>query len=252
MRKPIIAITPNFKPDLNQDFKPQESLCCVKETYLNCIGLAGALPVILSCTEHSFSGKSDFEQLAQCFDGFLFSGGTDLHPGLFGEEVLECCGEIIPERDNFELPLMLEAIRANKPVLGVCRGMQLLNVALGGTLYQDIPTQIKPSVKIHHQQPEPYTKAVHKVNIIKGTPLDDLVHMEQLNVNSVHHQAIKALAPSLRSMAVAGDGIIEAVYRMDKNFVMGVQWHPEFLGMEDAPSEKIFSAFVDACVDTYR
>lgn len=239
MNKPIIAVTPRYDSE--------GKTCWQRENYLSCLGAAGAIPVILSCCDGTYGSQPDFEAIVNRFDGFLFSGGADIHPGLYGEELLDCCGEIDPERDSFELPLMREALRQNKPVLGICRGQQLLNIALGGSLHQDFPSQLSPGVKLNHSQEEPYAAHVHQVNVIKGTPLHKLVQLDQLSVNSMHHQAVKKLADGLHSMAVADDGIIEAVYHTEKRFVVGVQWHPEYLGMHTPESEKIFVAFVDAC-----
>lgn len=183
-------------------------------------------------------------------DGVIFSGGPDIHPGLYGEELMDCCGALAPERDALEIPLMQKAIEMNKPVLGVCRGFQVLNVATGGTLYQDINTQLKSSVKIEHSRSsdEDKDKEVHKVNVIRDTPLHTFSEgLLQIGVNTLHHQGVKKLGEPLRSMAVADDGIIEAVYHPDKKFVMGFQWHPEILGLSNSISSRIFEAFIDAC-----
>ena len=163
---------------------------------------------------------------------------------------MQLCGALAPERDALEIPLMQKAIEMNKPVLGVCRGFQVLNVATGGTLYQDINTQLKSSVKIEHRRfsVEDRDREVHKVNVIRDTPLHTFSEgLLQIGVNTLHHQAIKKLGEPLRSMAVADDGIIEAVYHPDKKFVMGVQWHPEILGLSNSISSRIFEAFIDAC-----
>lgn len=238
MRKPMIAITPRFKTEDNVSW--------MKPEYLECLGAAGALPVILSCNTGAYSIE-DIPELVSQFDGFLFSGGTDLHPELYGEERLDCCGEIIPERDRLEIPLCREVVRQNKPMLGICRGSQVLNVALGGSLYQDIPSQLTPPVSIGHLQEKPYTVTAHPIKVLPGTPLYDMVQQDRIEINSVHHQGMKRLAPGLVPMAEAEDGIIEALYHTEKKFVMGVQWHPELLGMGNLASEQIFRAFVQAC-----
>lgn len=143
-----------------------------------------------------------------------------------------------------ETIVLKEAIADDKPVLGICRGIQFINAALGGKLYQDIPTQ-RPSEINHHQNP-PYNVPVHNVSIAAGSPLHKCLEVEQLPVNSYHHQAVKIMAPELVVMAKAPDGIVEAVYKPDNRFLWAVQWHPEFSYQTDINSMKIFKAFVDA------
>jgi len=179
--------------------------------------------------------------------GFLFTGGQDVSPELYGEQRLSQCGECSIERDNMEKVLFELALNLDKSVLGICRGIQFINVMLGGTLYQDIPAQMKSNQQ-HHQQP-PYDIPVHKVNIFKQTPLFDILGTEKLCVNSYHHQGIKDLSSRLKAMAAAQDNLIEAVYMPDKNFVWGVQWHPEFSFKSDENSRKIFKAFVAASIN---
>ena len=130
-------------------------------------------------------------------------------------------------------------------MLGICRGIQFLNAALGGTLWQDLPVQC-PSPVDHHQTGA-YDKPIHTVRLLPGTPLANLLQREVLPVNSYHHQAVRALAPGLAPMAVAPDGIVEAVYEPGRRFVWAVQWHPEFSWKADEASRRIFAAFVGAC-----
>ena len=130
----------------------------------------------------------------------------------------------------------------NKPLLGICRGIQYINVVMGGTLYQDLPSE-HPSDTEHHQMP-PYDVPVHSVKIIEDSPLYKLLKKETLMVNSYHHQAIKMLAPKLSVMAVSEDGLVEAVYVPNKKFIWGIQWHPELSYLADENSRKIFSEFI--------
>ena len=155
------------------------------------------------------------------------------------------CGETCPVRDAMEARLLDLALAADKPVLGICRGIQFLNVHLGGTLYQDLPAE-HPSAANHHQTP-PYDAPVHSVTLTAGSPLWALLGKDTLAVNSLHHQAIKTLAPGLAAMAVSEDGLTEAVCLPDKRFVWAVQWHPEFSFRVNEDSRKIFKAFVGAC-----
>ena len=145
----------------------------------------------------------------------------------------------------YKLNTMVLDLAADKPVLGICRGIQFLNVHLGGTLYQDLPAE-HPSAANHHQTP-PYDAPVHSVTLTAGSPLWALLGKDTLAVNSLHHQAIKTLAPGLAAMAVSEDGLTEAVCLPDKRFVWAVQWHPEFSFRVNEDSRKIFKAFVGAC-----
>lgn len=209
--------------------------------YMTCLTDAGALPVIAPPTNDIRA----IRQLAESFDGFLFPGGQDVPPQLYHETPLPVCGPAAPRRDMMEPLLQREVLALGKPILGICRGMQLLNVVLGGTLYQDLPSQ-RPSALTHKQTP-PYHIPAHKVLLAKEAPLRSLAGAEILDVNSRHHQAAKDLAPSLRPMAWAEDGLVEAFYAPERRFVWGVQWHPE--QMHDRFSAELFRAFVSAAGD---
>lgn len=208
--------------------------------YMQGVMEAGGFPVMLPLTEDI----DLIRQMVSVCDGFLFTGGQDVSPGLYGEEKLLQCGECSPERDRMETALLKEVLYADKPLLGICRGIQLLNVALGGTLYQDIPVQVQTETE-HHQAP-PYDIPVHEVCVREGTVLYDLLGTQSIRVNSYHHQAIKDLSSQLEVMAVSGDGLIEGVYMPDKKFIWAVQWHPEFSYHTDENSRKIFKAFVSS------
>lgn len=153
MRKPIIAITPKTGNGGDEDSK----FCYVFPNFINCVSACGGIPIQLSSLEGSFQ-VADLDELLERVDGVLFSGGPDIHPGLYGEELLDCCGALAPERDALEIPLMQKAIAMDKPVFGICRGFQVLNVVTGGTMYQDINTQNKSSVHIEHQRTKPEEK----------------------------------------------------------------------------------------------
>ena len=202
---------------------------------------AGASPVILPLT----ADEETLVRYAQTFDGFLFPGGHDLNPALYGQSPTEKCGLFIPQRDEMEKRLFPLALETGKPLMGICRGIQLFNVMLGGDLYQDIPTEC-PSEVEHHETP-PYDKVAHQVAIREGTPLYSAVGVTQMGVNSYHHQGVKTLGKGLEVAATAPDGMVEAVYLPDHRFALAVQWHPEFSRLSDENSRKIFSAFVEAC-----
>jgi len=209
--------------------------------YMTGLEAAGAIPVMLPLTGNQEVLLPLMEQL----DGLLLTGGHDIDPGLYGETPRPECGTRCPERDRMETIAAEACLNADKPLFGICRGLQFLNVLLGGTLYQDIPTQ-KPG-KVSHQMTPPYNRAVHSVSVEPKTLLYEISGKEELAVNSYHHQGIKTLAPPLRAMAAAKDGLIEAAYHPEKTFVAAVQWHPEFSWQTDGDSLKLLTAFVLAC-----
>lgn len=209
--------------------------------YLEGVEQAGGVPVVLPLTED----EGALEQLAALCDGFLFTGGQDVGPALYGGADPGLCGELSPGRDAMERRLLALARAQDKPVLGICRGIQFLNAALGGTLWQDLPAQC-PSAVEHHQT-APYDQPVHTVALRPGAPLAALLGKTELAVNSLHHQAVRTLAPGLEPMAAAPDGIVEALYEPGRRFVWAVQWHPEFSWKVNGDSRAIFRAFVGAC-----
>ncbi|MBM3138480.1 MAG: gamma-glutamyl-gamma-aminobutyrate hydrolase family protein [Chloroflexi bacterium] len=208
--------------------------------YLDAIRNTGGIPVILPLT----SSPEDAATLLKKCDGLVMTGGQDVDPMLYGQTATERCGAICHERDEMETYFFHEAIRQNIPVLGICRGLQMINVLLGGTLYQDIPTDT--GSQIDHQMKAPYDRTCHSVSILPGTALDQLLQVEEMGVNSYHHQGIKDLGEGLDIMAVAEDGIVEAISLPSKKFVWAVQWHPEY-DLTNSSNQKIFKAFVNSC-----
>lgn len=232
-KRPVIGVVPLY--DIQRD-----SLWMIPG-YLDGIAAAGGIPVVLPLTEE----EQVLGQLAYEIDGFLMTGGQDVSPALYGEERLDSCGEDLPVRDGMESRIFQLCLERDVPVLGICRGIQLMNVLLGGTLYQDLPSQ-HPTETEHHMSP-PYDRPVHQVEICKGTPLFDLIQTERMDVNSYHHQAVRDKAPALQTMAVSEDGLIEAVCLPERPFVWAVQWHPELSWRTDEKSRRIFEAFVGRC-----
>ena len=202
---------------------------------------AGACPVILPPT----SDEAALRRYAQTFDGFLFPGGHDLDPALYHGPRSEKTGPLCPQRDGMERRLFPLVLESRKPLLGICRGIQLFNCMLGGDLYQDIPTE-RPSGIEHHETP-PYDKVAHSVTVEPGSLLERILGCRTLGVNSYHHQGIKNLGRDLQICALAPDGLVEAVSVQNHPFALAVQWHPEFSYPSDGNSRKIFQAFVDAC-----
>ncbi|MBC3898031.1 gamma-glutamyl-gamma-aminobutyrate hydrolase family protein [Acetobacterium malicum] len=206
---------------------------------------AGGIPVILSILNRN----EDIEAIAERLDGFVFSGGQDVDPQYYGEALLKYSNEIYPPRDQLELRLLRAVMDQNKPIFGVCRGLQLINVALGGTLYQDINKQVKRELPIQHFQQNNYEFPVHEVSIATNSRLYEIIGTETIRVNSMHHQAIARLAPQLIAAAASADGLVEAVEIRGLSFGLAVQWHPEFLWQQDDSTLKILQAFVAACRD---
>lgn len=209
--------------------------------YMKVIEECGALPIMLPLT-------TDTEELREYFelcDGLLMTGGHDVNPGLYKCARKAECGTTSDDRDEMEMILFYLAHKADKPVLGICRGIQLINVLLGGTLYQDLPSEYPTSTE-HHMN-KPYDRNIHTVNVLENTPLADIYGAGIHGVNSYHHQAIKEIAESLEPMAISEDGLVEGVYIPNKRFICAVQWHPEFAYEKDENCRKLVQAFVDAC-----
>ena len=233
MAKPVIGLTPLY--DIEQD------RLWMRPNYLRAVIESGGVPLVLPLIDD----QADIGALAELCDGFLFTGGPDVHPAFYKEDAMRYCGAIDEKRDTLELLLFNEVSLLDKPILGICRGIQLINVALGGTLYQDIPAQFHGEPIAHYQQP-PYYVPIHSVAIEHGTLLHNIINEENMMVDSMHHQAIKKLAPSLQCAAKSKDDLVECAFMPGKRFLMGVQWHPEWMFQPNSDSEKLFSAFVNA------
>ncbi len=208
--------------------------------YMNGIENAGGATIILPLTDDR---EVLISVLKNC-SGVLLTGGQDVSPDFYGEKSIKECGETCKMRDKCEKIVLDYALENDIPVLGICRGIQFLNAYLGGTLYQDLDTQFKTETD-HHMTP-PYDRAVHNVDIVKDSPLYELLKKDRIGVNSYHHQAVKELAKPLTASAYSEDGLVEGVYMKDKKFVWAVQWHPEFSFESDEDSMKILSAFVSS------
>ena len=231
MKKPIIGVTPSVDEEHNR--------CLVQPGYLESIQQVGGLPLMLPLTDND----DDIARFVEICDGFLFVGGPDIEPRRYGQETLPECGPQNLQRDALEWKLMEAALAADKPILGVCRGIQVLNALLGGTLYQDIPSQYK--TQLAHDMPQPpYNRVAHPFRVVEGTPLAKLPCPD--GINSRHHQAILDLAPGLEIMAYSADDIIEAVWMPEKRFVWAVQWHPEAFWEEDGIHIELFRKLVEA------
>lgn len=224
--RPVIGISPSVN---------SEGFIRMKPTYLNAVWAAGGIPVYLAYTED----EKKLDEYADCFDGFLFAGGVDIDPKYYGEKIEFDSVEICPARDDFELALAKRVIPTGKPILGICRGIQLLNVACGGSLYQHIEGHRQEG----NGQPQHTT-------VLPDTLLYSIVYSGEIMTNSYHHQAVREVAPTLKPAAFADDGICEAVYMPGHPFFLGVQWHPEMFFEESDSSANIFRAFVRSAQNT--
>lgn len=233
MYKPIIGVTPLYDTEKNSIW--------MLPGYLDAITAAGGIPFIMPLAPQ----QEDIPRLAQLCDGFLFTGGHDVNPTVYHEETLDCCGEVSLQRDTLEVCLLKAALADDKPVLGICRGLQFLNAVLGGDLYQDIPRQFRTGTTLAHFQRSRKDIPVHSVDIVPDTPLAAITGKTRLMVNSFHHQAIKHLSELLLPAARSTDGMIEAAYHPGHRFILGVQWHPEYRWKEDADSLALFSTLVE-------
>lgn len=210
------------------------------QAYVHAIMQAGGVPVMIP----SMLADSGWEVLYERLDGILFSGGGDIAPERFDGEPHPRIDDVEPLRDSVELNLFRAAVQDGKPFLGICRGIQTVNVGMGGTLYTHLPEQF--STKIDHAYPgNMRTVIVHEVKVEEGTRLSEIVSEPILKVNSLHHQGLKDIAPGLRVTALAPDGLVEAVEMPGHPFGLAVQWHPEWL-TDQPPTRNLFRAFVEA------
>jgi putative glutamine amidotransferase len=229
---PIIGIT------MSREHEQQQIL---SRAYSDAVIQAGGVPLLIPYT----TSDSVIKEMSRVLDGLLLSGGGDIDPTLFDEEPLPGLGRIDPDRDEMEIALIEQFISQDKPILGICRGCQILNVALGGGMFQDLPSQ--KSDLLQHAQQAPRYHASHTIHIEEGTLLHQIYCKSVAKVNSFHHQAVREVLAPLRVSAVSRDGVVEAFESEQHRFVLAVQWHPEEMVHIDSDAANLFSAFVEAC-----
>ena len=236
-RTPLIGVTcmtiqaENYSPRLG-----------MSRSYVNALLKAGAAPLLIPHIADKAVLRAVYERL----DGLLLPGGGDIDPAHYGEDRHERCNEPSAERDDTELALAWWAMEGQMPILAICRGIQVLNVALGGSLFQDIGSQIAGAERHDWYPNHPRDRLSHTVAISPDTRLARIAGTTSLPVNSLHHQSLKDLAPGLVETGRSPDGIIEAVEAPDHPFAIGVQWHPEELAGGDARAQRLFDAMVEA------
>ncbi|HHV29934.1 gamma-glutamyl-gamma-aminobutyrate hydrolase family protein [Acetivibrio mesophilus] len=234
--RPIIGITPWFDYNENKMY--------INRAYCEAITLSGGMPVLLSIEED----EGLLSEMIDVFDGFLLSGGPDVDAVHWGEWNYKYNGEISPYRDKMELFIARKAVGKDKPIFGICRGIQVLNVAFGGTLYQDIYSQNNEKDLIKHSQNAPKWYPTHKVTLKEGSIVQKAHGAEVISVNSFHHQAVREPASDFIITARSEDGIIEAIEHSNCKFAVGVQWHPEHMWKKDSSFLNLFRCFVRSCM----
>ena len=235
MEKPIIGIT-----CIQANIKGKK-VNTINDFYFDAVQKAGGVPVIIP----SVTDEETIEEYARILDGVVFTGGHDVWPQRFGEEPVKQVVEITHERDQLELVLFHKSYGAGIPILGICRGLQLVNIALGGTLYQDIYSQVE-GVGGHSFGYNP-EEVYHSIQIEEGSIMKEIYNRETVHVNSEHHQAIKDLGRDLKVTSRAPDGIIESIESTNDKFVFAVQYHPEAIAPKYPEHQKIFNYFVEKC-----
>jgi putative glutamine amidotransferase len=215
----------------------------VSDYYIQAIAKAGGIPVIIPIVRD----LSVIPDQIRGLDGLIMSGGADINPLKYQEEPTRTIGTIHPERDEFDYVLLRSALKNKIPILGICRGNQLLNVFHGGTLHQDIESAYTNASE--HKQSGNHEFGTHTVLIEKGSWLSNVLGKDEIIVNSLHHQAVKDLAPGFKITATSKDGVVEGIERKKGSFCVGVQWHPEMMHSRDSEMLKLCNAFVKVCQD---
>jgi putative glutamine amidotransferase len=238
---PLIGITADAGAPARNGTVAHSSLV-LPQRYLAAIERAGAVPVVLP----NQPGKATIRRLLGMLNGLVLSGGDfDIHPSYYGEKPIKQLGAVKPRRTEFELEIADAAMNRNLPVLGICGGAQAINIALGGSLYQDIAAELGHTGVAEHTSRNP--QGGHAVRVEPGTKLSRILQRARVTVNTSHHQSVKKLGRGLLVNAIADDGVIEGIESTRHAFVLGVQWHPEALSAHQLAQRRLFCAFVQSC-----
>jgi putative glutamine amidotransferase len=239
--KPIIGVTPDFNAGDRKEWGGREPTYFLRARYIRAIEELGGVPLVLPL----HADRTTRRHILHSLDGLLITGsGPDLPPSLYGERQRFPFTIVSERRASFELDIVRLAKQADLPLLGICGGMQTMNVACGGSLIQDIPAQI--SKPLQHRQQTPATNLSHTIRVAPGSLLRRIVRSASMRVNSSHHQSVNVVAPSLIASAQASDGIVEAIESPAHRFFLGIQWHPEFLFDRYPLHRRLFEAFLRA------
>ncbi|MDN7244462.1 gamma-glutamyl-gamma-aminobutyrate hydrolase family protein [Planococcus shenhongbingii] len=231
--KPVIGITARVEKDQMYSLDP---------VYGQAILQSGGLPLIVPIVD-----QEDIPVLCERLDGLIVTGGGDINPLLYGEEPHVRLGAVYPGSDEYEKELILNFLKLDKPFIGMCRGLQMLNISLGGTNYQDLEAQYEGDLN-QHKQLAMRTHRTHSVELEDDSKLLGIMGEKKFNVNSFHHQGVKDVSSQLKVAARAADGLVEALESDSYQFVMGIQWHPEEFAVQgDEASKKLFDRFVKEC-----
>ena len=236
-RRPIIGISSSVIVDEVGSFAGYKR-AYVNKDYVDAVIRAGGVPLIIPFS----TDKEVIISQAQLIDGLILSGGHDISPYNYGQEPSQKIGETFPERDTYEMILLEESKKRNIPILGICRGFQLINVAAGGTLYQDL--SLIPGNILKHNQVSNPTLKTHKVEIKENSFISSIFGKETM-VNSFHHQVINKVANDFIVVAKASDGVVEAIEHKTYKFLVAVQWHPEMLAVECEKARELFTRFIE-------
>ena len=236
MPSPLIGLT-SYR-HLNTYGVPLNS---ITEAYVRAVSVSGAIPVMVPLG----LPEETLDVLLERLDGILFTGGGDVHPERYGSQAHPLVDDVDTDRDRVEIHLLSRTLERGLPFLGICRGLQVINVALGGTLFEDIFDQRPNSLKHQYYPNWPRNYLAHDIQVDQNSQLHRMLGSPKIAVNSLHHQGIRDLAGPLKATAFAPDGVIEAFELSDHPFGMAVQWHPEWL-QEHPPMQSIFRAFVRA------
>ncbi len=244
MPRPLIGVTTQTLQAIDGIPEGLPHSVVMNQRYYHAVASAGGAPVLVPLLDDLETLRAIYERM----DGILIPGGVDVDPEAFGEKPHERLGRIDPARDRVEIQLVKWAVEDDKPLLGLCRGLQVINVALGGTLYQDLETEYPNGIKHDYFPTYGYSRdhLAHDVAVEAGSRMRHALVDAAVPVNSMHHQGIKALASRLSPSAVAPDGLIEAAESTSESYIVGVQWHPEVFELSDPSSGVLFTDFVQA------
>jgi putative glutamine amidotransferase len=244
MTRPIIGVTTQSLQAIDGIPSVLPRSVVMNQRYYEVVAHAGASPVLIPLLEHDAALRGTYDAC----DGILIPGGVDMDPATYGERPHEKLGNIDPLRDRVELQLARWAIADRKPLLGLCRGLQVINVAAGGSLYQDIEAEYPDAIRHDYFPTHGFARdhLAHEVTVVPTSRLRSLVDLGQLPVNSMHHQGVKRIGQGLAPCARSADGLVEGLESPDGQFLIGVQWHPEVFEATDPHTRGLFRGFVEA------